>query len=148
MINYIIFSNVIITFFSIKFEILFQEQLNTSQINCEKFEIYISEQLNTSRTTMDTFLFKNIPMELEQQIAQTVLAKRTMTECIMELTLAGEFARNITASPREADDPRHNVLEEMISNLDIVCKNGFWNFGVMWEELFEGDFERLYPDMY
>jgi hypothetical protein len=34
---------------------------------------------------MDTFLFKTIPMELEQQIAQTVLAKRTMNKIINEI---------------------------------------------------------------
>jgi len=97
---------------------------------------------------MDTFLFKTIPIELEQQIAQSVLAKRTMNECIREITGAGKFAMRSQSSILDADDPGHNVLEEMISNLDIVCKNGFWNYGVMWEELFEDDFERLYPDMY
>ena len=34
---------------------------------------------------MDTFLFTTIPIELEQQIAQTVLAKRTMNKIINEI---------------------------------------------------------------
>jgi len=55
---------------------------------------------------------------------------------IRQFTMAGEFARELRETADERpDSPLHNVLEEMVDNLDIEWKWNSWADREDWEKL-------------